>query len=119
VSYILLENLAENEALLRERALSNPSKIKQREMHGHFMEVYVHSYFHYGGVAFLYINRTRNKKYVEDLELDLTNLTFADYKAGQPTHIEVLPQDSYLLNIRAINPSEEIFYKMKMSYFLK
>ena len=38
------------------------------------MEVYVHTYVHYGGVYFLYINKTRSKTYVEDLDLELENL---------------------------------------------
>ena len=74
MTYILLESLADNEELLKEKAMNSPSKIKQREMHGHYMEVYIHTYFYYGGVAFLFINRCKAKTYVEDLELELTNL---------------------------------------------
>jgi hypothetical protein len=43
-------------------------------MNGHFMEVFVHTYVYYGGVCFLYINKCKNKTYVEDLELELENL---------------------------------------------
>lgn len=60
---------------LKDLALNNPSKVKQREMNGHFMEVYVHTFVYFNGVCFLYVNKTRSKTYVEDLELELENLS--------------------------------------------
>jgi len=43
-------------------------------MNGHYMDVFVHTYVYYGGVYFLYINKTKTKIYVEDLDLELENL---------------------------------------------
>ena len=78
-------------------------------MNGHFMEVYVHTYVYYGGVCFLYINRTRSKTYVEDLELEVENLESDGlHDITAPIHIEVPPREDYLLNLKAIKPGEDI-----------
>lgn len=119
INYILLEDI-EGEEELKQLALTNPSKVKQREMNGHYMDVFVHTYVYYGGVCFLYVNKTKSKTYVEDLDLELENLEgdgFVD--VDETIHIEVLPQSNYLLNLKTKNKGEEISYSMKMSYFLR
>lgn len=84
------------------------------------MDVFVHTYVYYGGVCFLYVNKTKSKTYIEDLELELENLEgdgFVD--VNETIHIEVEPQKDYLLNLKTKNKGEEISYSMKMSYFLR
>ena len=97
---IFLEALGNNEELLKEKALNQPTKIQQREMNGYYMEVYVHTYFYYGGVALLYVNRTKSKTYVEDLQLDLVNLDSDDFENGIPSRLEIPPRESLLINLK-------------------
>ena len=60
-------------------------------MNGYNLEVFVHSYLYYGGIAFLYVNKTNQRTYVEDLELELENLENHLLCEGNKIHIEVLP----------------------------
>ncbi len=36
-------------------------------MHGNFMKVFVHTFVYYGGMCFLYVNKTSTKVYIEEL----------------------------------------------------
>ncbi|KAL4507217.1 hypothetical protein ABPG72_002010 [Tetrahymena utriculariae] len=121
VNYILLQHVdPDDESKLMQLALLSPSKVKQREMHGHQMKIFVHTFVYYGGVCFLYINKTSSKTYVEDLELEIHNL---DIKTAvndpECIHIEVPAQTQWLLNLVTIDLKEDIAYKPKMTYYLK
>lgn len=52
------------------------------------MKVFVHTFVYYGGVCFLYVNKTSTKTYVEDLELEVHNLR-CDAHDPESIHIEV------------------------------
>jgi hypothetical protein len=80
-----------DEERLKQLALLQPSKIKQREMNGHLMKVFVHTFVYYGGVCFLYINKTSEKIFVEDLTLTVNNLRCSKYNLLAPIRLEVGP----------------------------
>lgn len=120
VKYILLQQVdARDEEKLMAMALLQPSKVKQREMHGLLMKVFVHTFVYYGGICFLYINKTSNKSYMEDLTLEVNNLRSEAHDLSRVIYIEVPPQQSRLLNLTAINPEADIIYKPKMTYYLQ
>lgn len=62
-------------------------------MHGHFLNVFIHTYLHYNGVCFLYINNSNTKYYVEDIKVELENLKLLDdeFEATGAKRIEIPP----------------------------
>ncbi|EGR32971.1 hypothetical protein IMG5_065390 [Ichthyophthirius multifiliis] len=120
LSYILLQDLRDvTEQKLIQMSHFQPSKVKQREMHGKFMKVFVHTFVYYGGMCFLYINKTSSKVYVEDLQIGLVNLRCEKYDIDDIIHIEVQPQQQFLINFKTIDIDKDIAYKPKMTYFLR
>lgn len=120
VNYILLQSVDPNdEAKLKQFALLQPSKVKQREMNGYLMKVFVHTFVYHGGVCFLYINKTSEKTYVEDLSLVVTNLKSNKHDLKASIRIEVPPLQQFLLNLATVDLDEEVTYKPKMSFFLR
>lgn len=60
-------------------------------MHGYQMKVFVHTFVYYGGVCFLYVNKTSSKTYVEDLQLEVQNLRGDTHEIDEVVHLEVPP----------------------------
>jgi hypothetical protein len=55
------------------------------------MKVFVHTFLYYGGVCFLYVNKTSSKVYVEELVFDLQNLKGKSHNTDKMIYLEVLP----------------------------
>ncbi|KRX07616.1 hypothetical protein PPERSA_11165 [Pseudocohnilembus persalinus] len=100
-------------------ALIYPSKIKQRSMNGHFMNVFIHYYNYFGGVCILYLNNTQQKTYCEDLKLELNNLHCSLANETGTINIKIPPCELFLLDLKQIDLEDEVSYQMTPTFYLK
>ena len=110
-SYFIFFNFSETELI--NRCLSNPTKIKQREFKGDLIEVFINLFIYSGGMALLYINKSKNFLYSEKLRLKLVNLKI-DSNTMDPEKIFVnlQPENKMLINLKIVDENQPIYYKM-------